>query len=75
MEARVQDLMLSDMAAQCVLSAHNLVKFLDAQIHFQSMVAWWYNISCELPKIMYILHSRPYLQDTKQICTRAGALS
>ncbi|KAK4199005.1 putative transcriptional activator [Triangularia verruculosa] len=43
--ARVQDLMLSDIAAQCVLSADSLVKCLDTHIRSQSLAAWWYNIS------------------------------
>ncbi|KAJ5636946.1 fungal-specific transcription factor domain-containing protein [Penicillium longicatenatum] len=45
MEAKVQDLMLSDIATQCASSAHNLIKILDAQISMGSLVAWWYNIS------------------------------
>ncbi|KAK5659812.1 hypothetical protein OQA88_1024 [Cercophora sp. LCS_1] len=42
--ARVQDLTLSEIAAQCVLSADSLVRCLDAHIKSQSLVAWWYNI-------------------------------
>lgn len=45
---RIQDLMLSDIAAQCVLSADRLVRCLDAHIRSQSLVAWWYNIGCKL---------------------------
>ncbi|KAF9894111.1 hypothetical protein FE257_009084 [Aspergillus nanangensis] len=44
-EARVEDLMLADVAAQCVYSAVTLIKFLDAQIRCHTLVAWWYNIS------------------------------
>ena len=44
---RIQDLMLSDIAAQCVLSADSLVRCLDAHIRSQSLVAWWYNIGCK----------------------------
>ncbi|KAK4171980.1 putative transcriptional activator [Triangularia setosa] len=43
--ARIQDFMLSDIAAQCVLSADSLVQCLDIHIRSQSLVAWWYNIS------------------------------
>ncbi|KAB5580894.1 fungal-specific transcription factor domain-containing protein [Coniochaeta sp. 2T2.1] len=43
--SRVQDLMLSDIAAQCVLSADSLVRCLDTYIRAKSLVAWWYNIS------------------------------
>ncbi|KAK3897730.1 fungal-specific transcription factor domain-containing protein [Staphylotrichum tortipilum] len=42
--ARVQDLMLSDIAAQCVLTADALVRCLDTHIRSHSLVAWWYNI-------------------------------
>jgi hypothetical protein len=45
--ARVQDLMLSDIAAQCVLTADALVRCLDTHIRSQSLVAWWYNIGCK----------------------------
>ncbi|KAL3440787.1 fungal-specific transcription factor domain-containing protein [Aspergillus insuetus] len=45
MEARAQDLVLTDLATQCALSAHNLVKFLGGQTQSKSLVAWWYNIS------------------------------
>lgn len=44
---RLQDTMLSDIAAQCMLCADRLVKVLDAQIKLQSFVAWWYNVSCK----------------------------
>ncbi|KAL2140208.1 hypothetical protein VTI28DRAFT_4094 [Corynascus sepedonium] len=47
--ARVQDLVLVEIAAQCVLSADSLVRYLDTHIRAQSLVAWWYNISCKLP--------------------------
>ncbi|KAK4447154.1 fungal-specific transcription factor domain-containing protein [Podospora aff. communis PSN243] len=46
MVARVQDLMLSDIAAQCVLSADSLVKALDVHIRSRRLIAWWYNVSC-----------------------------
>lgn len=46
MEARVEDLMLSDIATQCALSAHILVTLLNSQIQSKCLVAWWFNISC-----------------------------
>ncbi|CCC05646.1 unnamed protein product [Sordaria macrospora k-hell] len=42
--AVVQDLMQSEIAAQCVLSADSLVRCLATHIHSQSLTAWWYNI-------------------------------
>ncbi|KAL3464907.1 fungal-specific transcription factor domain-containing protein [Aspergillus heterothallicus] len=45
MEARAQDLVLTDLATQCALSAHNLVKLLGGQTQRKTLVAWWYNIS------------------------------
>jgi hypothetical protein len=45
--ARVQDLILSEIAAQCVLSADSLARCLDMHIRAQNLVAWWYNISCK----------------------------
>ena len=47
METPVQDLLLSNIATQCSLSAHSLVNLLHAQIQSEDMVAWWYNISCK----------------------------
>ena len=48
--ARVQDIMLSSIAAQCVLSANSLVRCLDKHIRSQSLVAWWYNVGCKIPR-------------------------
>lgn len=45
LEARLQDLILNDVASQCVLSAVQFNDFLGAQIQSQSFVCWWYNIS------------------------------
>lgn len=45
--AVVQDLMQSEIAAQCVLSADSLVRCLATHIHSQSLTAWWYNIGCK----------------------------
>ncbi|KAK3402693.1 fungal-specific transcription factor domain-containing protein [Sordaria brevicollis] len=42
--AVVQDLMQSEIAAQCVVSADSLVRSLDSHIHSHSLTAWWYNI-------------------------------
>ncbi|BEI83411.1 hypothetical protein CcaverHIS002_0400150 [Cutaneotrichosporon cavernicola] len=42
---RVQDWMLSGIAAQCVLSAESLVRCLDTNIKTRSLAAWWYNVS------------------------------
>ena len=47
MEARVQDLMLCDIASQSVLFAVQLNDFLSAQIQSQGFACWWYNISCQ----------------------------
>ena len=47
MEARLQELMLSDIASQCVLFAVQLNNFLSTQIQTQGFACWWYNISCQ----------------------------
>ena len=47
MEARLQELMLSDIASQCVLFAVQLNDFLSSQIQSQGFACWWYNTSCQ----------------------------
>ncbi|KAK4647013.1 uncharacterized protein QC761_121810 [Podospora bellae-mahoneyi] len=75
--ARVQDLMLSDIAAQCVLSADSLVKCLDIHIRSQSLAAWWYNISylhtCGSTLLMGLLCSfneSVVRRDSLELCLR-----
>ncbi|KAJ9149934.1 hypothetical protein NKR23_g4087 [Pleurostoma richardsiae] len=44
-EVRLEDLVLRNIAAQCVLSAQELIRFLDGEIRSQDCLAWWYNVS------------------------------
>ncbi len=44
--AKLKDSMIFNIAAQCVLSAVDLVEFLASQIQTQTFVCWWYNIHC-----------------------------
>lgn len=62
MDTPVQDLLLSNIATQCSLSAHSLVNLLHAQIQSEELVAWWYNISCKyLGPIPFICAANPIL--------------
>lgn len=45
-EAGLQELILSDMASNCIRFAVQLNNFLAAQIESQGFACWWYNISC-----------------------------
>ncbi|CAM1509552.1 Fc.00g032910.m01.CDS01 [Cosmosporella sp. VM-42] len=43
-KGKLKDSMISNIAAQCVLLATDLVEFLASQIQTQTFVCWWYNI-------------------------------
>lgn len=43
----LHDLMLRNIAPQCLLIAHKMVEFLDADIRSRDLLAWWYNVSCK----------------------------
>ncbi|OQV07336.1 Fungal specific transcription factor domain-containing protein [Cladophialophora immunda] len=43
-KAKLKDSVISDIAAQCVLLAVELVEFLTTQIQTDSFICWWYNI-------------------------------
>ena len=47
-KGKLKDFTISNIAAQCVLSAIDLVEFLASQIQTQTFVCWWYNIHCML---------------------------
>ncbi|KAH7116553.1 hypothetical protein B0J13DRAFT_613411 [Dactylonectria estremocensis] len=44
-DARLEDVVLCNVASQCVASAQRLVAFLGAEIQSHDFLAWWYNIS------------------------------
>ena len=46
-KSKVEDSMLSSIAARCVRSAIDLVIFLVAQIETGTFICWWYNIHCK----------------------------
>jgi hypothetical protein len=48
-EAKLEDLVVSNIATQCVLCAQASVKLLSNEIHKQSLKAWWYNVNCKWP--------------------------
>lgn len=44
-ESRLEDVVLCNVAMQCVQCAQDLVVFLDGEIRSQNFLAWWYNVS------------------------------
>ncbi|CAI4214305.1 unnamed protein product [Parascedosporium putredinis] len=43
--APLEDLMLRNVAPQCLLVSQKMVEFLDEQIRSRDFIAWWYNVS------------------------------
>lgn len=52
---------LTNIAAQCVLCAVDLVEFLASQIETENFICWWYNIHCTLifPISLHYASGRP----------------
>ncbi|KAH7038961.1 fungal-specific transcription factor domain-containing protein [Macrophomina phaseolina] len=44
-EAKLEDVLLFSIAAQCIICAQSLVAFLNTQIQSQKLLAWWYDVS------------------------------
>lgn len=49
-DTRLEDIVFSNVALQCVASAQRLVSFLGAEVQSRDFLAWWYNVSCEWPE-------------------------
>lgn len=47
---RLEDIVLCNVASQCVASAQRLIAFLGTEIQSQDFLAWWYNVSCKWPE-------------------------
>lgn len=44
-DTRLEDIVLCNVASQCVASAQRLIAFLGAEIQSKDFLAWWYNVS------------------------------